>query len=235
MAIEVIAKVMEYDLPPREKYVLMLYANYSNPEGEGVWPSQSSISMVSGYSRKTINVVTDILEKGGLLISAGMTKYKTKNWNINVGWQGSRKEIEDIISSVTPPLQESVKTILQESVTPASHNTLKKPPKNHNGGFVESSLAQPPRVDFPPPIDDLLQIFAKKFGRVPKSQKEKKTWIAGGNEWKSIGVRPEHVAPMYDLAREKGLTITSPFSIKFAFDEIRNNQEDDPYKNVKVY
>ena len=56
------AKVMEYDLPPREKYILILYANYSNKEGKGIYPSQETMSKVSGYHRATIIKVTSILK-----------------------------------------------------------------------------------------------------------------------------------------------------------------------------
>ena len=65
-------------------------------------------------------------------------------------------------------------------------------------------------------------MFVKKFGRVPGDAKEKKKWEAGAREWRGLGVCPDDVGKMYDHAREQNMTVSSPFSIKFAYDAIRN-------------
>ena len=99
MAVEVMAHVLTYDLPPREKYILLLYANYSNKEGKGVYPSQDTMSNLSGYHRSTIIKVTAILKAGGLLIPEGWSEYKTLEWGVNLAWEGTRKEITKEIKS----------------------------------------------------------------------------------------------------------------------------------------
>lgn len=94
MSIEAIVKVMGYDLPPREKYILILYANYSNKEGKGVYPSQETMMELSGYkSRTTIVKVTTVLKESGLIIPEGRSEYNTLEWTINLDWKGKRKDV----------------------------------------------------------------------------------------------------------------------------------------------
>lgn len=124
MAIEVIATVMKYDLPPREKYILMLYSNYANPEGEGVWPSQSTIANTSGYSRQTISKVTKILSKAGLLLPDENPDRVTKTWKVNTGWAGDREAVEKIVENESAELPEDVKTILHTPVNTSLHTPV---------------------------------------------------------------------------------------------------------------
>ena len=220
MAIEVIAKVMEYDLPPREKFILMLYANYSNPEGEGVWPSQSTIALISGYTRQTINEVTKVLNKGGLLLDDGKTKYNTCKWKINTKWKGQRSDIESVGTS----LQVGVNTSLQTPVGTSLHNTSLDTLKKPSGDFLSASLGIK-RIEFKPDVDDLLQAFVKKFDRQPTDD-EVSGWEKAARAWNKLGVTPNLADQMFDYCREKGTVIKSPFSITFAYDELRNKPDD---------
>ena len=78
----------------------MLYANYSNKEGKGVYPGQDTMMKLSGYkSRTTITKVTTVLKESGLIIPEGRSEYKTLEWAINLNWKGKRKDVEKEIKN----------------------------------------------------------------------------------------------------------------------------------------
>jgi len=94
MSICSIQAVLDYDLPPREKLVMMVYANYANKEGEGVYPSIATMSTKTGYAKGTIRRVYGILEAAGLLIRNGSSRYQTIIWKVNMEWDGTREDVE---------------------------------------------------------------------------------------------------------------------------------------------
>lgn len=227
MAIEVIAKVMEYDLPPREKYVLMLYANYSNPEGQGVWPSQSTMAMISGYSRKTINEVTKTLNDCTLLVPDGRTKHNTLNWTINTKWKGTKQDVE----SVTKGLQtfEGVTPSTQVAVTPPTHNTLddtpvKKIKKGIVAGMVELQGKQDPLATYPVDVIDYLREYIKASNHqlIPS---EKAAWIKEARKWRELGAVPADVPSMYAYA-VSNWDVAQPRSITSAYNMMKTKRHD---------
>ncbi len=154
MSLESMNIVLNYELTPREKYVLLLYANYANAEGKGVWPSDATMSRKTGYSRKTIFVVKTILARSGLIVRVGTHPNKSKEWftvewEINHDWQGTLKEVKAIAQDendrvkikqgvttglqpdaegVTTGLQGGVTTGLQGGVTTGLHDPSVDPP-----------------------------------------------------------------------------------------------------------
>ena len=87
-------------------------------------------------------------------------------------------------------------------------------------------------ADYPADVVPYLEAFVEKFKRDPSKQ-EKATWIKGAREWMAMGVRPEDVGRMYDYCRKLGLPIKSPYSIMFAYDAMRQEQEKLP-TNIPV-
>jgi len=79
-----------------------------------------------------------------------------------------------------------------------------------------------PLTEYPPDVQDLLQAFVDLFERYPLDA-EKSGWIKAARNWRALRVTPEHVKAMFLHSRKEGLAITSPFSITYAFDAIRNN------------
>ena len=100
-------------------------------------------------------------------------------------------------------------------------------------GMVELSGKENPLSSYPPDVVPFLESFISKFKRNP-AKPEKAGWIKAVREWVEIGIRPADVPRMFDYCRERGTVIKSPFSITFAYDEIRNQDDIDPHKNVKV-
>ena len=243
MAIEVIAKIFEYDLPPREKYILILYANYSNRDGEGIWPSQTSIAELSGYSRKTINEVTKTLSTSGLLIADGVTKYGTKTWKINTDWVGTREDIE----AVTMGLHPSVTMGSQPPVTMGSHNTSEDTSDNLSSAEEEFYPDNPnssrnrtqatrkskkemqalavgiglvdPLNGYPVDVSDKLDVFGKYFPHViAEAPNHIANWskqVRAKDGWGSRSIKDIHAMCKY--AKQEGWAVAQPASINKAY------------------
>jgi hypothetical protein len=68
MASNVTAKVINAaNLKPAEKLTLLVMAEYSNPEGKSIYPSQVTISKKTGYTRPAINRIMAELTRRGIL------------------------------------------------------------------------------------------------------------------------------------------------------------------------
>ena len=78
--------------------------------------------------------------------------------------------------------------------------------------------------DYPADVQDLLQAFVSVFKRVPVPQ-EKSAWIAEARKWLGIGIKPSDIKPMYRHCKDNNLAVKSPFSITFAYDELRNTEQ----------
>ena len=100
--------------------------------------------------------------------------------------------------------------------------------------FIVDFTEKPSGLEgYPPDVVPLLEAFIAMFKRDP-SAAEKSFWIKTARQWKEMGVKPEDIRPMYQACRDSDLAVKSPASITFAFDELRNQSDNDPYKNVKV-
>ena len=209
MAIEVMAKVIEsFDLPPREKYITLLYANYANREGEGIWPSQTTMAEMSGYSRTTVNKVTKILSKAEVLIPDGKTEHQTLKWKINTKWDGNKEDIERIItnynenrgvntgSHVNPSSQLPVNTGEQPPVNTGSHNTSvetpDKPSVNGEKDLVDAMLRYSKNDeydvdDYPVDVQSIVEKVAKYWGfTIPGEGSDKAKWIKFARQIRDI-------------------------------------------------
>ena len=81
-------------------------------------------------------------------------------------------------------------------------------------------------TDYPADVVPYLEAFIAKFKREPAKQ-EKAAWIKASRELSAIGAKPEDIGGMYDYTRNLGLPIKSPYSIMFAFDAMRQREDDD--------
>jgi len=85
-----------YSLPPREKYILIIYTRFSDKDGNGAYPSVKTVSKKSGYGETTVRECYAILEQAGLMTRKGMTDKQTIIWDINTKWNGKRKDVESV-------------------------------------------------------------------------------------------------------------------------------------------
>lgn len=78
--------------------------------------------------------------------------------------------------------------------------------------------------DYPADVIDYLSEFVVVFKREPSPQ-EKSGWIKEARKWRDIGVCPEDIKPMFKYCKDEGLAVKSPFSITFAYDVIRTEEQ----------
>ena len=76
--------IWEADLPQREKYVLLAYADHADHEGNNIFPSIGLIAWKTGYETRSIQRITKQLLIDGLLIPDGQSKYGTKRYSIAI-------------------------------------------------------------------------------------------------------------------------------------------------------
>ena len=169
--------------------------------------SNSRLAEELGMGESTIRKYKDILAKDGLIRKAGK-RGETDTVTIN----------EEMVLEMNTPLSSSAPTPLPNS---DKESIIKE---KNKGDILEGIFryqGKPP--DYPVPYDAYLRRFAEVFGRDATKQ-EMKAWIAGAAEWVERGIRPEDIKPMHKYCRDKGTVIKSPFSITYAYDEIRNQE-----------
>lgn len=85
MSIKVMDMVWKSDLPHNEKFVLLCLADWSNDEGESIYPSVSHIAWKTGYSARNVKELLAILkEKGILSWDSRASKYGTNLYVIDL-------------------------------------------------------------------------------------------------------------------------------------------------------
>src|SRR3990172_10382743 len=84
MSVKIMGIVWEADLPQREKFVLLAYADHADHEGNNVFPSIGLVAWKTGYSARSIQRITKALMERDILIEAGISKYNTNKYSINV-------------------------------------------------------------------------------------------------------------------------------------------------------
>lgn len=100
--------------------VLLILADMANQQGNGAYPSRSTIGRLTGYSVRTVSYALKNLESAGLIrrgdqrIVSGLGGYKPTVWNLNMD-----RDAE------TAPL-ETNDTAVQTDCTPAVQRGCKK-------------------------------------------------------------------------------------------------------------
>jgi hypothetical protein len=82
MSVKVMGWVWDQDLPQNEKFVLLAYADHADHNGCNVYPSIDLIAVKTGYSRRSIQRITDKLKLKGYLLPDGTSKHGTNKYEI---------------------------------------------------------------------------------------------------------------------------------------------------------
>lgn len=67
MSIKLMTLVWDTDLPPRQKLVLLTYADHANDQGTSIYPSRRETSERTSYSEASVQRITGELEALGYL------------------------------------------------------------------------------------------------------------------------------------------------------------------------
>lgn len=86
MSVKVMGWVFDQDLPTREKFVLLAYADHADHDGNNVYPAIDTVAAKTGYNARTVQRATRNLEEKGLLIPDGVGPFGTNKWKINKQW-----------------------------------------------------------------------------------------------------------------------------------------------------
>ena len=70
MGWKLLDKILDADLPPTEKFVLVVINNFYNEEKGIAWPSQTTIARKTSFSRQTVNKAIKRLCDKGVLVSS---------------------------------------------------------------------------------------------------------------------------------------------------------------------
>jgi hypothetical protein len=77
---------MVWDLPidRDKKFVLLAYSDHADHDGKNIYPAIMTLCKKTGYSERSVQVITRKLEADRLLIADGFGNHGTKRWRIPV-------------------------------------------------------------------------------------------------------------------------------------------------------
>ena len=85
MSVKMMGLVWDADLPRDEKFILLAYADHANHEGGNIYPAVESIAKKTGYSARSVQLITKKLVKDKYLEAAGKHPvYGTNQFKIGV-------------------------------------------------------------------------------------------------------------------------------------------------------
>lgn len=85
MSVKMMALVWDSQLPREERYVLLAYADHADHDGNNIWPSVETMAKKTGYSERSIQIITkSLVEVRKILVDAGTGMKGTNKWRIHV-------------------------------------------------------------------------------------------------------------------------------------------------------
>jgi DnaD/phage-associated family protein len=82
MSVKIMGFVWDLDIPQNEKLVLLAYADHASHDGSNIYPAVSTIAKKTGYSERSVQMITRALEGRGYLVSDGQGTHGTNKWRI---------------------------------------------------------------------------------------------------------------------------------------------------------
>ena len=216
------------NLDPLASLVFGRIWRYAQNEGGVCYASLTRIGNDLGLSPDTVRRRIEKLMEADYLREKEFVLGETRKFTVNYQVMMSLGLLREGSSQcATPPVAES-----------NTKKVVNKEKENTQSGVIEAFYIHGDKSleldGYPADVNDALQEFAYKFNRVPGSKREKNTWISGAREWLGMGITAKDIPGMFDYCRERGTVIKSPYSIAFAYDAIRNQEESDPYKGANI-
>jgi len=84
MSVKVMGMVWDADLARDEKYILLAYADHADHEGRNVFPSIMRIARKTGYTTRSVQLITKKLIEMGILIPTGVGPKRTNRYIISL-------------------------------------------------------------------------------------------------------------------------------------------------------
>lgn len=138
MSVKVMAWVWDQDMPVKEKFVLLAYADHADHEGGSIFPANETIANKTGYSVRSIQRITRRLEETGYMIADGENvggRNRSNRWKIPI-YGGLKGDLNVMVSDkrVTKRVERVTKQALKGDIAvssePSIEPSLKEPSIN---------------------------------------------------------------------------------------------------------
>src|SRR5574342_499607 len=132
MSVKIMGLVWDYEIPRDEKFVLLAYADHASHDGTNVYPSVATIARKTGYSERSVQIITRKLQKMELLIPDGKGVKGTNKWRIPLVWgaisaPANSAGVQNGSEGGAKPKEEGVQpTAPEPSEPPSSEPSVKK-------------------------------------------------------------------------------------------------------------
>ncbi len=141
MSVKVMAWVWDQDMPVKEKFVLLAYADHADHEGGSIFPANKTIAKKTGYSVRSIQRITTRLEESGYLVADGRNvggRNRANHWKMPI-YGGLKGDLSVMVSKerVTTKAERVTKEAVKGDVamSPEPSPLTIKDSSEEEGGF----------------------------------------------------------------------------------------------------
>lgn len=224
MSVKVMGAVWDLKIGRDEKFILLAYADHADHNGGSIYPAVSTIAEKTGYSERSVQSITRILEERGILIPDGQGPRGTNRWRIPMrGGEISapaQKSDEERCNSeqegVKSAAPEPSLTVPQPSMQVLSEKDLKECNAKVDAILENERKAKNSwfgREKMPEPIRELLDIYVSLTNDRP-SKGDLMDWLGTGNDWLEKGIIAEDLRRAYEKSKEgTGFLVNRPGSL----------------------
>lgn len=239
MSVNAMGEVWKSDLPYKEKYVLLAFADHADHDGYNVYPSVSRIAWKTGFSARTVQRAMRELEKREIMIKQGNTGigtgYGTNLYRIDFDKLPKRPDYSPPKrgDSVTPFFKrgDSVSPQGCQPVTPRGVSLSPKPsvkPSVKPSEGESLSDSQKPETETPPenPVEILLSAWSELFPEKPQPRATTRSIREKVRaRWASKDFRDNWRVALEKAARSPTLQKESWFDFRFFIRNEENYQK----------
>lgn len=121
MSVQATTLVWAAQLPRDQKYLLLCYADFADPDGYKIYPSKARVGRMTGYTKRSVFAITAKLVEAGILIPDGEGQCGTARYRMNFDalWVLGQKGGDEKTSSCKKQ---------REGMKPASSDPPVEPP-----------------------------------------------------------------------------------------------------------
>lgn len=76
--------VWKSSLPRDMKFIALANADHANDDGTSVFPSRKSVARMTGYSDRSVQLITHQLVSAGILVEEGESRYGTRQYRFDL-------------------------------------------------------------------------------------------------------------------------------------------------------
>lgn len=196
MSVKLLVDIWNSDLETNKKFVLMVYADFSDDKGQNTFPSLGTIAKKTGLSVATVRRTVKSLVEDGLLVFKGISHLGTTMYSIGGG-----------ITMVGGYQHDTQYTDLINSVNLKSGSTMVPPPTNMTGDLDEFGF---PIAEGEKETGDLSDAFTKATSI---NAYDLERWIKSCQNMTSNKVTKEIMIEAIQVLRSKNFSISGPWSV----------------------